>query len=279
MVSDVTRYVRILHEGSPRYGMLDDAEVALIDPHPFARHKPTGERVPVTGLRLLAPVIPSKVICVGRNYAKHAAELGNEVPEEPVYFLKPSSSVIGPGEPIRLPLDRTSEVHHEAELTVVIGALLQRVSPDEAMAGVFGYTIGNDVTARDLQREENQWFRAKGFDSFCPLGPAIATGLDPADLAIRSWVDGEVRQDGSSASMIRDVATLVSEISQIMTLLPSDVILTGTPEGVGRIDAGQTVRLEIEGIGILENPVVDRDATESRDAPDVAPGRDNGQGA
>lgn len=278
MASDVTRYVRILHEGSPRYGVLDDAEVALIDPHPFARHKPTGERVPVSGLRLLAPVIPSKVVCVGRNYAAHAAELGNEVPEEAVYFLKPSSSVIGPGEPIRLPLDHTSEVHHEAELTVVIGALLQRVSRDEAMAGVFGYTIANDVTARDLQRRENQWFRAKGFDSFCPLGPAIATGLDPSDLAIRSWVDGEVRQDGTSASMIRDVATLVSEISQIMTLLPSDVILTGTPEGVGRIEAGQTVRLEIEGIGVLENPVVDRAAAEVRDSPDVAPGRDNGQG-
>jgi len=273
MAAEVARYVRILHGGSPRYGVLDGAEVAMIDPHPFARHKPTGERVPVEGLKLLAPVIPSKVVCVGQNYAKHAAELGNEVPAEPLFFLKPSSSVIGPGEPIRLPLDRSQEVHHEAELAVVIGALLQRVSPDEAMAGVFGYTIANDVTARDLQRTEGQWFRAKGFDSFCPLGPAIATNLDPADLRIRAWVDGEARQDGSSAAMIRDVATLVSEISQVMTLLPSDVILTGTPEGVGRIDAGQTVRVEIEGIGVLENPVVDRDA------PEVAVGRGNGQGA
>ncbi len=272
MAADVSRYVRVLHEGSPRYGVLDGTEVALIDPHPFARHKPTGERVPVQGLKLLAPVIPSKVICVGKNYAKHAAELGNEVPSEAVFFLKPSSSVIGPGEPIRLPTDLSEEIHHEAELTVVIGALLQRVSPDEAMAGVFGYTIANDVTARDLQRSEDQWFRAKGFDSFCPLGPAIATNLDPADLRIRAWVDGEVRQDSSSAAMIRDVATLVSEVSQVMTLLPSDVILTGTPEGVGRIDAGQTVRVEIEGIGVLENPVVDRGA------PDVAVGRDNGQG-
>jgi 2-keto-4-pentenoate hydratase/2-oxohepta-3-ene-1,7-dioic acid hydratase in catechol pathway len=226
----------------------------------------------VTGLKLLAPVIPSKVICVGRNYAKHAAELGNEVPAEPVYFLKPSSSVIGPGEPIRLPMDRSDEIHHEAELTVVIGALLQRVSPDEASAGIFGYTIGNDVTARDLQRTENQWFRAKGFDSFCPLGPAIAAGLDPSNLRIQSWVDDEGCQDGTSADMIRDVATLVSEISQVMTLLPSDVILTGTPEGVGRIEPGQTVRLEIEGIGVLQNPVVDRGS------PDVAQGRDNGSG-
>ncbi len=259
MSTEPTRFVRVQHEGSPRYGVIDGTEVALIEPHPFAASRPTGERLPITGLRLLAPVIPSKVVCVGKNYAAHAAEMGGEVPERPLFFLKPSSSVIGPGEAIRLPMDQAEEFHHEAELAVVVGALLQRVGPEEAMAGILGYTAANDVTARDLQRSEGQWFRAKGFDSFCPLGPAITTGLDPSNLSVRCLVDDEVRQDGTTADLIRDVATLVSEISQVTTLLPSDVILTGTPAGVGPIAPGQTVRIEVEGIGALENPVVDRD--------------------
>jgi 2-keto-4-pentenoate hydratase/2-oxohepta-3-ene-1,7-dioic acid hydratase in catechol pathway len=154
----------------------------------------------------------------------------------------------------------SDEVHHEAELAVVIGALLQRVTPEQAMAGVFGYTAANDVTARDWQRRESQWFRAKGFDTFCPLGPAIATGLDPADLRLRCFVDGELRQDGSTAELLVDVASLLSQISHVMTLLPSDVVLTGTPAGVGPLRPGQTVRVEVEGIGALDNPVVDRNA-------------------
>jgi 2-keto-4-pentenoate hydratase/2-oxohepta-3-ene-1,7-dioic acid hydratase in catechol pathway len=256
----VTRIVRVAHEGDPRYGVLDGAEVALIEPHPFTAHRRTGERLPLEGLRLLAPVIPSKVVCVGKNYRDHAAEMGGEVPAEPLFFLKPSSCVIGPGEPIRLPTDLSDEVHHEAELAVVIGALLQRVSPEEALAGVLGYTCANDVTARDLQRRESQWFRGKGFDSFCPLGPAIAVGLDPTDLRIRCLVDGELRQQGTTAELVWDVATLLSDISQVVTLLPSDVVLTGTPAGVGPLEPGQRVRVEIEGIGVLENPVVDRNA-------------------
>ncbi|MEX0835321.1 MAG: fumarylacetoacetate hydrolase family protein [Nitriliruptor sp.] len=254
----MTRFIRFAGDEGPRYGMLDGSEVAVIAPHPFAAHRPTGERVPVQGLQLLAPVIPSKIVCVGKNYRDHAAEMGGEVPDEPLFFLKPSSSVIGPGEPIRLPVDLSSEVHHEAELAIVIGALLQRVTPEQARAGILGFTCANDITARDLQRRENQWFRAKGFDSFCPLGPAIATDLDPSALRIRCTVDGEVRQDGSTADLVWDVAALVSEISQVTTLLPSDVILTGTPAGVGPLAAGQKVRVEIEGIGVLENPVVDR---------------------
>jgi 2-keto-4-pentenoate hydratase/2-oxohepta-3-ene-1,7-dioic acid hydratase in catechol pathway len=265
----VARYVRFLHDGSPRYGVLEDAEVVVIEPHPFARHQATGERVPVEGLRLLAPVIPSKVVCVGKNYRDHAAEMASEVPDELLLFLKPSSSVIGPGEPIRLPSDQSDEVHHEAELAVVVGALLQRVTPEEAMTGILGYTIANDVTARDLQRSEKQWFRAKGFDSFCPLGPAIATDLDPRDLGIRCYVDGELRQDGSTSDLVVDIATLISEISQIVTLLPSDVVLTGTPAGVGPLVAGQRVRVEIDGIGVLENPVMDRG---------TLPDRANGKG-
>jgi 2-keto-4-pentenoate hydratase/2-oxohepta-3-ene-1,7-dioic acid hydratase in catechol pathway len=254
----IRRFVRVAHEGVPHYGVLDGDEIALIDRHPFAAHRRTGERLRLEGLRLLAPVIPSKIVCVGRNYRDHAAELGSEVPDEPLLFLKPSSAVIGPGEPIRIPRAFTDEVHHEAELAVVIGALLHQVTPAEAVTGILGYTCANDVTARDVQRREPQWFRAKGFDSFCPLGPAIAVGLDPSDLRIRCVVDGEVRQDGSTAEQVWDVAELISRISQVTTLLPSDVVLTGTPAGVGPITAGQRVRVEIEGIGVLENPVVDR---------------------
>ena len=254
------RYVRIAREGSPAYGVVEDAEVAVIEPHPFAPNRPTGERLPLEGLRLLAPVIPSKLVCVGKNYHAHAAEFGGEVPDEPLFFLKPSSTVIGPGEPILLPTDRSDEVHHEAELAVVVGALLQRVGPDEAAAGILGYTAANDVTARDLQRRESQWFRAKGFDSFCPLGPAIATGLDPSKLAVRCYVDDQLRQDGTTADLVWDVPTLLAEISQIMTMLPGDVVLTGTPAGVGPLLPGETVRVEIDGIGALENPVLDRQA-------------------
>jgi 2-keto-4-pentenoate hydratase/2-oxohepta-3-ene-1,7-dioic acid hydratase in catechol pathway len=259
----VPRIVRFAGQTGPRYGVLDGTEVAVIEPHPFAPHAPTGERVPIEGLRLLAPVIPSKVVCVGRNYADHAAELGGDVPVEPLLFLKPSSAVIGPGDPIRYPTGFTTEVHHEAELAVVMGRLVQQADPSVARLGIFGFTCANDVTARDLQRAEPQWTRAKGFDSFCPLGPAIATDIDPHDVRVRCLVDGEVRQDGTTADLVFDVPTLVSYISQVMTLLPGDVILTGTPAGVGPIEPGQTVRVEIDGIGALENPVVERGTPEA----------------
>ena len=254
----MARIVRFADGETPRYGILEGTEVQVIEPHPFTRHGPTGEIVPLEGLRLLAPVIPSKIVCVGRNYREHAAELDHEVPSEPLLFLKPSSAVIGPGDAIRYPTGLTSEVHHEAELAVVIGSLLSQVTPSQAKRGIYGFTAANDVTARDLQRSEDQWTRAKGFDSFCPLGPAISTDVDPADLRVRCLVDGEVRQDGSTADLVFDVPTLVSYISQVMTLLPSDVILTGTPAGVGPIEPGQRVRVEIDGIGALENPVVER---------------------
>ena len=256
----IVRFVHAQTGPNPRYGVVEDnGEVAVIEPHPFARFKPTGERAPLEGLQLLAPVIPSKLVCVGKNYRDHAAEMGGEVPDEPLLFLKPSSSVIGPGEPIRVPTDLTNEVHHEAELAVVIGALMQRVSPDQAMSGILGYTIANDVTARDLQRRENQWFRGKGFDTFCPLGPAIATDLDPSDVRVRCYVDDELRQDGSTADLVFGIAELIAEVSQVVTLLPSDVLLTGTPAGVGPMRPGQRVRVEIDGIGVLDNPLVDRE--------------------
>lgn len=254
----MTRFVRFQHGETPVYGVVDGNEVAVIEPHPFTPYEVTGERVPLQGLRLLAPVIPSKVVCVGKNYVEHAAEMHSDVPDFPLLFLKPSSSVIGPDDAIRLPTDLSDEVHHEAELAVVIGALLQRVDEDVAMAGVLGYTAANDVSARDFQRSENQWFRAKAFDTFCPLGPAIATDLDPSNLTVRSYVDDELRQDGTTADLVFDVPRLISEISHVVTLLPGDVVLTGTPAGVGTIVPGQRVRVEVEGVGSLQNPVVDR---------------------
>lgn len=239
----------------PRYGVVEDGTVAVIEPHPFTDYRRTGRVVPLDDVRLLAPTIPSKVVCVGRNYLEHAQELGGEVPEEPLIFLKPSTAVIGPYDPIRYPTRLVNELHYEGELAVVIGRLVRDVTPAEARAAIYGFTCGNDVTARDLQRKEGQWTRAKGFDTFCPLGPAISTDLDPQRARVRTYVNGELRQDGSTADMAFDVGTIVSYVSQVMTLLPGDVLLTGTPAGVGTMEPGQTVRVEIEGIGILENPV------------------------
>lgn len=262
----MTRFVRCLVDGGPAYGVLEGEEVAVIEPHPFAPYRPTGRRVPVEGLRLLAPVIPSKIVAVGRNYAAHAAELGNEVPTEPLLFLKPSTAVIGPGDPIRLPTDLSDAISYEGEIAVVVGALISRVTPEVAERAILGVTCANDLTLRDVQRRETQWARSKGFDGSCPLGPAIATGLDLSDLRIRTWVDGELRQDGSSAQMIFDIPQLVAEISRTMTLLPGDVVLTGTPAGVSPLGPGQRVRVEVEGVGVLENPTVDRDAPAAPDA-------------
>jgi len=256
----VTRFVRCLVDGEPAYGIVEGAEVAVIEPHPFTIYAQTGRRIPISGLRLLAPVIPSKIVAVGRNYADHAEEMGNAVPSEPMLFLKPSTAVIGPGDPIRLPTDLSSEASYEGEIALVIGALLSRVTPEVAVKGILGVTCANDVTLRDVQRREQQWARAKGFDGSCPLGPAIATGLDLNDLRVRTYVDDELRQDGSSRDLVFDFGAIVSAISQAMTLLPGDVVLTGTPAGVGMLKPGQRVRVEIDGVGALENPVVDRNA-------------------
>ena len=216
--------------------------------------------MPLEGLRLLAPVIPSKIVAVGRNFADHAAEMGNEVPAEPLLFFKPSTAVIGPGDPLRLPTDLSQEVSYEGEIAVVIGALISRVTPAVAEKAILGVTCANDVTLRDVQRWERQWVRAKGFDGSCPLGPAIATGLDLSAIRIRTYVDGELRQDGVSSQMVFDIPRVVSEISQAVTLLPGDVVLTGSPAGVATLVPGQRVRIEIDGVGALENPVVDRNA-------------------
>jgi 2-keto-4-pentenoate hydratase/2-oxohepta-3-ene-1,7-dioic acid hydratase in catechol pathway len=209
-------------------------------------------------VRLLAPVIPrSKVIGIGRNYAEHAAELGNEVPAEPLVFLKPNTSVVGPGDPIVLPA-ASAEVHYEGELAVVIGRVCRDVPRERVGEVVLGYTCANDVTARDLQKSDGQWWRAKGSDSFCPLGPWLATGLDATDLRVTTRLDGEVVQDGRTSQMVHDVPALVAFVSSAMTLLPGDVILTGTPAGVGPMRPGSRVEVEVEGIGVLQNTAVRR---------------------
>ncbi len=253
-----TRFVRCVVDGAPAWGVVEDEVVALIEPHPFAPYAPTGRTVPVEGLRLLAPVIPSKIVAVGKNYRDHAAEMGGEVPTEPLLFHKPSTALLGPGDPVLLPVDVSDDISYEGEVAVVIGALLSRVTPEVAARGILGVTCANDLTLRDAQRRESQWFRAKGFDGSCPLGPAIATGLDLAALRVRTWVDGELRQDGSTADLVFDIPTVVAEITRTTTLLPGDVVLTGTPAGVGRVLPGQRVRVEVEGVGVLENPMVAR---------------------
>jgi 2-keto-4-pentenoate hydratase/2-oxohepta-3-ene-1,7-dioic acid hydratase in catechol pathway len=231
--------------------------VAAIDGLPIGPITFTGERWALPDVRLLAPALPSKIVGIGRNYAEHAAEMGNEVPAAPLIFLKPSSAVIGPGDAIRLPVD-SQQVEYEGELAVVIGGMIRDVPRDKALAAVLGYTCANDVTARDQQRADGQWTRGKGHDSFCPLGPWIETVLDPADLAIRTTVDGQVRQDSRTSLLIHDVPTLISYVSHVMTLWPGDVILTGTPAGVGPMQAGQSVAVAVDGIGTLLNPVRSR---------------------
>ena len=217
----------------------------------------------LSDVRLLAPVLPrSKVVGIGKNYAAHAAEMGGEVPAEPLMFLKPNTSVVGPGDPVFYPR-QSSEVHFEGELAVVIGRICRDVPVEKATDVIHGYTVANDVTARDLQRGDVQFTRAKGFDSFCPLGPWVETDLDPDDFStgrgVQTWLNGELKQDGSTADLIFDVPTLVAYVSSVMTLLPGDVILTGTPEGVGPMQPGDEVEVSVAGIGNLTNRVVARD--------------------
>lgn len=231
-----------------------DLVVAQTAGHPFAPMQPTGVTHPLSAVRLLAPVLPSKVVCIGKNYADHVAEMGGQPPAAPVMFLKPSTSVVGHGDAVVLPHD-SERVDHEAELAVVIGRLCRDVPREAALEVVLGYTCANDVTARDQQQADGQWTRAKGHDSFCPLGPWVETDLDPSDLRVRCEVDDVLRQDGRTRDLLHDVASLIAWVSGVMTLLPGDVLLTGTPAGVGPLTAGQSVSVEIEGIGTLTNPV------------------------
>jgi 2-keto-4-pentenoate hydratase/2-oxohepta-3-ene-1,7-dioic acid hydratase in catechol pathway len=265
------RIARFTTGDDPRFGIVtgdiddfgipdeDSVITALAGDPLYVGLQPTDEQVKLADARLLSPVLPrSKVVGIGRNYAAHAKEMGNELPEEPLMFLKPNTSVVGPGDPVFYPR-QTENLHFEGELAVVIGRICRDVPKEKWADVVHGFTVGNDVTARDLQKKDGQFTRAKGFDSFCPLGPWVETELDVSDLRVQTFLNGEVKQDGRTSDLIFDVPTLIAHVTSVMTLLPGDVILTGTPEGVGPMEVGDEVEISIQGIGNLTNKVVKRD--------------------
>jgi len=249
---DGVAFVSIEGEGAGEVGTA--ALAKEIAEHPFGTPTFTGRSWPLADVRLLAPILASKVVCVGKNYAAHAAEMGGTAPEQPVIFIKPNTAIAGPNAPIVYPPSST-RVDYEGELAVVIGRPCKDVPAARAREVILGYTIANDVTARDQQQSDGQWTRGKGYDTFCPLGPWIETDLDPADLEIRTELDGEVRQLSRTSLLLHDIPKLIEWVSTVMTLLPGDVILTGTPEGVGPMQVGQQVSVTVEGIGTLTNPV------------------------
>ena len=255
----MTRIVRIEIDGRPEWGVLEGAEIVHFPEGPFGVEPRRGRSLGDLGeLRLLAPVVPSKVICVARNYVAHAAEHQAEVPKTPLLFFKPPTAVIGPGVAVELP-NESGQVEHEGELAVVMGHRCRRIAEADAWDAVLGVACANDVTARDIQRAEKLWTRGKGFDTFCPVGPWILSGIDRdavADIEIRCSVNGQPRQEGRTSQMVFNPSHLISYISQVMTLEPGDLILTGTPAGVGPLTPGDSVTVEIEGLGALSNPVV-----------------------
>ena len=261
------RIARFSVDDEPRYGVVetDDPEglvgtVNVLDSDPLYRSAQfTGEKLQLADVRLLAPVIPrSKVVCVGRNYAAHAAELGNDVPKEPMIFLKPNTSVIGPLDGIVYP-EQTNDLQFEGELAIVIGRICRDLPKERVNEVIFGYTIANDVTARDLQKSDGQWARAKGYDTFCPLGPWISTEFDASDVRVSTELNGEPKQDGRTSQFIFDIPEVLAYITSFTTLLPGDVVLTGTPAGVGPMLPGDEVSVSVEGIGTLTNRVIVRD--------------------
>lgn len=248
------KIVRCKIKKSVSYGVLDGETIHLLEGEPYLKLNRTGEELPSNDVVLLAPCEPSKIVAIGINYAPHAQELDFEIPPVPLIFLKPPSAVIGTEEAILLP-PMSEQVDYEAELAVVIGKLTKDISEEKALDAVFGYTCINDITARDLQKKDIQFTRSKSFDTFAPLGPYIETELDPAGVNVKSYVNGELRQNANTSTMIRSVTELISFISRIMTLMPGDVIATGTPAGVGQLQGGDRVSVEIDEIGILSNVV------------------------
>lgn len=236
------------------YGAINGGEVSALEGNPYEKVKATGEQYPLAIVKILAPCCPSKAVCVGLNYRDHALELGLHIPEEPVLFIKPSSTVIGPGEDIICP-PASSRVDYEAELAVVMGKTCRNIKESETEEYILGYTCGNDITARDLQEKDGQWTRSKSFDTFLPLGPYIVKDLNPADLVISLRLNGKTKQNSSTRNLIFGVKKLVSFISGVMTLYPGDVIMTGTPSGIGPVAAGDKIEVEIQGIGVLVNGV------------------------
>jgi 2-keto-4-pentenoate hydratase/2-oxohepta-3-ene-1,7-dioic acid hydratase in catechol pathway len=250
------RFVRYQPLRQPvRYGWVFEDRIGPVEGSPFGEFRRLDAVLPFTQAHLLSPIEPGKIICVGRNYMEHAKEQGVEIPEIPLLFLKPPSAVIGHGQKIVLP-PQSQQVEHEAELAVVISRAGRWINPDSALDYVLGYTIGNDVTARDLERRDGQWTRGKGFDTFCPLGPWLETEFDPSDALITCHVNREMRQMASTRDMIFTIRQLIAFVSSVMTLQPGDVLMTGTPAGVSRLLPGDTVEISIEGLGTLSNPVV-----------------------
>lgn len=261
------KYCRFVSAEGPQYGLIENVggvdyitQTAPDGPVPVFPQSERLARLPFASARLLEPSLPSKIVCVGRNYSEHAKELGNEVPAEPLFFLKPPSSIIGPGEKIVRPKHLSERVDFEGELTVVIGKPCRNLRPgDDVRPYILGYTCANDVTARDLQKKDGQWTRAKGFDTFCPFGPIVTDEIDPwKGVRVETRVNGQVKQSESTTAFIFAVDVVVRFVSQVMTLLPGDLILTGTPAGIGPLVAGDQVTVSIEGIGSLTNPVIDR---------------------
>ena len=248
------RYI-LSNEETPKYGWLLGTKIGNIEGDIFGAFQREEAKIPLESVQLLPPVIPSKIICVGRNYAAHAKEHDAEVPEVPLIFMKPPTSMIGHQQKIVLP-PQSHQIEHEAELAVIISRSGRWITTEDALSHVFGYTIANDITARDLQRSDGQWTRAKGFDTFCPLGPWIETEFDPADSVITCHVNGEMRQMASTRDMIFTVRHLIAFISSVMTLEQGDLLLTGTPAGVSPLNSGDTVEVSIEGLGTLSNPVI-----------------------
>ena len=250
------KIARFSNGAEPRFGIVDGPELVVLKGHPLVQgYDTTGERIPLKDVKLLAPTIPSKVVCIGKNFADHAAEIGEDITEEPLIFFKPSSAIIGHGDAIVIP-SQSKQVELEAELTIVMSKMAKNVSEAEALDFVWGFTIANDVTARDLQFTDGQWARSKAFDTFCPLGPWIETEFVPDDQVIESRIDGEIRQQVGISNLVHSIPSIISYVSKNMTLLPGDIILTGSPAGISKIVAGNIVECEIEGIGILTNPVV-----------------------
>ena len=251
------RIARFSADGEVGFAVVEGDELAVINTHPFGAITFTGARVPLDAVRLLPPIIPSKVVAVGKNYADHAREMGSEPPTTPMIFIKPSTSVVGPFTAVARP-SGVEQLDFEGELAVVIGRLARNVAAETALDVVLGYTCANDVTARDQQRADVQFTRSKGYDTFCPLGPWIETELDPSDLSIVTTLNGDERQNGRTSDMVHSIPDLIAFISGVMTLLPGDVILTGTPAGVGPMVPGDVVTVTVEGIGTLTNAVIER---------------------
>ena len=248
---------------APTWGILDAGKVYPLTQAPYLGIQAQGAARPLERVKLVAPATPSKLVCVGRNYAAHAAELGNEVPTEPLIFLKPPTTVVGPDEAVVYP-GLSQRVEHEGELALMIGTRCRNLTEETAMSVIFGYTVANDVTARDLQRSDNQWTRGKGFDTFAPVGPWIETDFDPANKGVRCLVNDDVRQDGNTSLLIYSIANVLAFVTRFMTLEPGDLLLTGTPAGVSPVQPGDVMTVEVDGLGQLRNPVIDEDEARRR---------------